>query len=542
MSQNKLTNWGLAKESLFHYWRSNLAVAFGVLVATAVLTGALVVGDSMRSSLKQLTLDRLGKIDEILVSDGFFRSELADEIAKLDSFQESYAAAIPLILFPNGNLESEWDGQLSRASGINVFGVTPEFWKLGTLDVDGQKLTDKKVIINQTLANELGIQNVAGQGTELKTNNARSLVLRIPKPTQLPADSALGKQDDLVEAIVDLELYQIVPDESLGRFSLHPSQLAAPNIYLPIEVIQKSLQRGALDYKGDVKLANVVLLSYAPDISPNQVDTEILANSIHPRLIDHGFQLKRVTRKFEGPDQKVDTIFDYWSLATDRLVLSQEAVDSISAAFPKAKPVFTYLANDIRKPETERGVPLSMVAAIDFDSRFQIEGLDGAPLAELKDDEIVLVEWAAKDLEVQIGDEIDLAYFEPETTHGAQKEAVSRFRLAGIAKLTDPSEPYQLRGRRLLPNKFTQRPVRANDPDLTPEVPGLTDAQTIQNWDLPFATDRTRPEDETYWDNHRTTPKAYVTLAAGQKLWASRFGVVTSFQIYDSDLTRDSGG
>jgi len=46
-----------------------------------VLTGALVVGDSMRSSLRRLTLERLGRIDELLVADRFFRAELADELA-----------------------------------------------------------------------------------------------------------------------------------------------------------------------------------------------------------------------------------------------------------------------------------------------------------------------------------------------------------------------------------------------------------------------------------------------------------------------------
>src|SRR5262249_42992993 len=36
---------------------------------------------------------------------------------------------------------------------------------------------------------------------------------------------------------------------------------------------------------------------------------------------------------------------------------------------------------------------------------------------------------------------------------------------------------------------------------------------------------------DEYWDEYRATPKAYVTLAAGQKLWSSRFGDVTSVRI-----------
>ena len=54
----------------------------------------------------------------------------------------------------------------------------------------------------------------------------------------------------------------------------------------------------------------------------------------------------------------------------------------------------------------------------------------------------------------------------------------------------------------------------ANDPDLTPEVKGVTDQETIDDWDVPFAIDysRVRDEDDDYWANHRTTPKGYVSL------------------------------
>ena len=44
------------------------------MTATAVLTGALLVGDSVRGSLKHLALDRLGGIDYVLVTPRFFRA------------------------------------------------------------------------------------------------------------------------------------------------------------------------------------------------------------------------------------------------------------------------------------------------------------------------------------------------------------------------------------------------------------------------------------------------------------------------------------
>ena len=40
-----------------------------------------------------------------------------------------------------------------------------------------------------------------------------------------------------------------------------------------------------------------------------------------------------------------------------------------------------------------------------------------------------------------------------------------------------------------------------------------------------------RSQDDEYWQNHRTTPKAFISLAAGKRLWGSRFGEVTSVRV-----------
>ena len=68
-------------------------MALGSAVATAVLTGALIVGDSVRGSLRQITLERLGAIDQALVSERFFRAGAAAELATA-----SGAQVVPAIL------------------------------------------------------------------------------------------------------------------------------------------------------------------------------------------------------------------------------------------------------------------------------------------------------------------------------------------------------------------------------------------------------------------------------------------------------------
>jgi len=71
----------LVRRNLIYFWRTNLAVVLGVATAVAALAGALVVGDSVRASLRALVLNRLGKTDSVISSSTFFRDNLADELA-----------------------------------------------------------------------------------------------------------------------------------------------------------------------------------------------------------------------------------------------------------------------------------------------------------------------------------------------------------------------------------------------------------------------------------------------------------------------------
>jgi hypothetical protein len=129
----------------------------------------------------------------------------------------------------------------------------------------------------------------------------------------------------------------------------------------------------------------------------------------------------------------------------------------------------------------------------------------------LGEDQIVLNSWAADDLGAAPGDTIRLSWFEPESIDGRVRERSKEFRLAAVAALTGA----------------------ADDPALTPEVPGVTDQKSIANWDPPFPFDarRVRPKDEKYWREHRATPKAFISKAAG-RIWESRFGRVTSLRIW----------
>src|SRR6185295_3282681 len=112
--------------NLTYYWRTNLAVVLGVATAVAVLAGALLVGDSVRGSLRDLVIQRLGRTDLVIVSSGFFREALADDLRADESFAGSFASVYPMIAM-QGVVSDQASGR--RASRVLVYGVDDHFWQ-----------------------------------------------------------------------------------------------------------------------------------------------------------------------------------------------------------------------------------------------------------------------------------------------------------------------------------------------------------------------------------------------------------------------------
>src|ERR1019366_2675902 len=163
----------------------------------------------------------------------------------------------------------------------------------------------------------------------------------------------------------------------------------------------------------------------------------------------------------------------------------------------KEELILTYLATLLRAGTN--ATPYSMVTAA------------GPPYtpADMRDDEILVTDWLADDLRVQTNDWIELPSFVPES--GAKLvESTNRFRVRGVVPLAG---------------------IYA-DRTLMPDFPGIETAESTRDWDAGFEIDlkRIRPKDEAYWKEHRGTPKAFVTLAAGQRMWGNRFGDVTAIR------------
>ena len=68
------------------------------------------------------------------------------------------------------------------------------------------------------------------------------------------------------------------------------------------------------------------------------------------------------------------------------------------------------------------------------------------------------------------------------------------------------------------------------DRTLMPDFPGIAKAERIGDWDAGFPLTHRKLVDDAYWKQWRGTPKAFVSLGAGRKMWANRFGDTTAIR------------
>ena len=69
--------------SIRHYLKLNFTIVLGIALSTAILVGALIIGDSVRYSLQQITVQRLGKTSQVITAgERLFGRQLATELSE----------------------------------------------------------------------------------------------------------------------------------------------------------------------------------------------------------------------------------------------------------------------------------------------------------------------------------------------------------------------------------------------------------------------------------------------------------------------------
>jgi putative ABC transport system permease protein len=458
----------LIRRGLTYYWRTNIAVVVGVATAVAVLGGALLVGDSVRGSLRDLVQQRLGRTDVTLISSGFFREQLAGDLISDEAFASNFARLAPLIALQGVVTVQESN---RRVGNVLVYGVDQRFWQFhGVTPV--ADLGERDVLVNGTLAKETGAQP------------GEAILVRVPLPSSMPLESLTGKKDDLGRTL-RLTVRGVVSSAALGEFSLAAQQSDVFAVFVPLRRVQEEIE------------------------VPGRVNTILIAANAE-RRVDAAHQIEAIVRR---KAELADVGLKVRSTATtnaiivesDAGVLDDSQVPAITRALSESgmppRPVFTYLANAIRHDDRE--VPYSLVTAVDLSTVVPAGATH--PTAAVPD--IVLNTWAASELHAAIGDSIRMDYFVWEDP-GRLVTRSSEFQVAGIV------------------------PIDAGDRDLAPPYPGISDSPTLSDWNPPFPVDlrRVRPVDEAYWERYRTTPKAFIPLEVGQRLWRTRYGALTSIR------------
>ena len=432
----KLTDYVL--QSARHYWRGHLGLLFGTFLASTILTGSLLVGDSVRASLERVAALRLGKVEGgVLGGDHWFTEALA---------RKSNAA--PVIIATGA--ASAANGKV-RVNGAQVLGVDASFWKLSTSGKD-VAFDKSAVAINEPLAHKLGVK--AGD----------TILVRLERPSAISRDAPLSgstNQDVSLRRTVAV----VISAADFGAFQLTASQVPPDSVFVNLADLQNQLE---MDGRVNVLRAHL---------------------EEHRTLEDFALRLKRI----ESPNKE-------WEISTSRVFLERSLAAKLGD-FKGTYGVLTYLVNGITSKQG--GTPYSMVTA----------------KGQGKDDEITITQWLADDQKLAVGDELEVKYFVVGLGRDLKQQS-AKFKVAAILPMDNP--------------QVTKA--------WTPEFPGVSDVDNCRDWEpgIPMDMKAIRDKDEEYWDEHKGTPKGFITLAAGQKLWANRFGNLTAIRLPNEGQTPEA--
>ncbi|MEZ6064105.1 MAG: ABC transporter permease, partial [Planctomycetaceae bacterium] len=463
-------------QSAVYYRRINFVVMLAVAISTAVIGGSLIVGDSVRYSLRQMTLQRLGRITHVAQAPTFFRQDLAAEVQK-----KSGAGTVAPAILLTGSVEAH-DGQsIHRAGSVTIAGIADDGWSL--LETSDTPLPgDREVVLGYRTAMELHV----------KSGDTVSLWVELP--SSIPRDSLLGERDETTLEIQATVSHVLSESTGASRFSLTPAQQLPYNAFLALDTLQTALGLEKIDAGRRSAVAkpariNAMLASSekTPDTAAGNsaaagalADDSGLAEAIKSQITpdDVGLRLRPITDR------------GYISAESDRMILPDPLSDAVLAAAEElglsAEPTLVYLANEIAAADRDSGDKrysmYSIVAGIPFQDRQASDSYrlrDGKPVPQLRDHDLLLSAWLAADLQVDVGGTVKARWHDV-GSHGELPEIERDFTVQGIFPDDDP---------------------KTVDVNLTPHVPGITDVESFSDWNQPFEMEMSRitERDDAYW-------------------------------------------
>ncbi len=492
-----LTSPKLVLRNLAYHARGNLAVMLGVAVGSAVFTGALLVGDSLRGSLRDRVERQLGGVDSV----AFFPRPVRADIA--DGMPDKVA---PVLLLP-GSVQMSGDTVTAPYLGkVTVLGVDDRFAPTSVSGVDWKadrrrsKSTNvfPPIVLSHRVAEKLGAK--AGD----------TVRLGVEKFADLPRSSSFAKRatDDTTttdQFIVEAVLPADAPEND---FNLTPNPAAPLNVFVPLRTLSRIATGDVARRTNDEAPPNATVL-LASGTPTDALDTALRAKL---RAEDYGLKFREVPKRFGAGG--------YVSVESTELVLPDAKALAIKVAAKKlglrTEPTVVYVADSLAFAQKE--IPYPVVAGLNPGATVPLGPLLPKGVSALADGDVVLLDWPNSPLNrLPSGSKLRITYFHPDVEGEGKLEA---------AELT-------LRG-------YVPLAGAARDPNLTPEIKGVTDSRAnLFDWDRPPVLPKEKIRERVpnahprnvFFTGNKATPMAYVNLATARKLFSGKYGTDTSVRV-----------
>jgi len=352
----------LARRGFRFYWKSHVAAGLAILVAAAVLTGAMSVGDSIKASLLRQAQWRLGKTRLAVAHSGLFRADLAGDLAG------ALHVSVAPVLLGQGFADSP-DGA-ARVGDIQVLGVDERFWNLGPgQGINPLKDMEQQVAISEPLARRLHL--AVGQ----------DILVRLSTTGGMPIEAVLAPEQQRLTAF-RWTVGRIVDGDAFGRFDLYSRPDGGMNIFIPLARLHALLH---------------------PDTSTVQVNLLLMDAAVQSSTVLQGikslWQLPDAGLELREPNGLTG-----FELRSDGVFFADSMAQSIARQIPAHQQVLTYFVNELRAGDNT--APYSFVGAIE-------DPADTGLFTTLAADEMIINENLADDLGVSEGGKIEIRYFVP---------------------------------------------------------------------------------------------------------------------------------
>lgn len=364
--------------SSLKFYRKQAFYQFLIIVLlAAVITGSLLTGSSVRSSLKKTASEHLGNTG-MLISTGlrYFDPGLVQKINE----KGIICTGILELRGSAMNLSSQ-----KEALNINIYVVPDDFFSFHGIETT--TIDSTLALINEKLANYLDLKK------------SEELILKFNQISDIPADAPFAPENEQGESVV-LKTGHILDPSQMGNFSLSISQLVPKNAFISFSGLEK--------YLGKRLKYNRILAAGSAGIEIDKTE-EVLKSVLSPA--DIGLKI-RPLKSIQG-----------YEIVSDRIFIDSALTGQIRDALPLASPVITYLANRIE--HGSRSTPYSFISALPTSIYNEIPSDKG----------IIISNWLSDDLNAGEGDTLKMTWYSPDSLNHLVEKSGS-FRVEKIVDVT----------------------------------------------------------------------------------------------------------